>query len=109
MLCSICIATFKRPKLLDKLLESLVTQNIRSDLNLEIIVVDNDNNKSAELILKNYIDQYNIIFKYLIEPIKNISLARNKGVANAKGEYILFIDDDEIASPNWININAGNY
>ena len=40
---------------------------------------------------------------YLTQPEKNISLTRNKAVKKAIGEYLLFIDDNEIANPNWIN------
>ncbi|MCZ6703706.1 MAG: glycosyltransferase [Ignavibacteria bacterium] len=43
------------------------------------------------------------MLKFFTQPIKNISLARNVSVAEAKGEYILIIDDDEIASSEWIS------
>ena len=39
---------------------------------------------------------------YLSEPQQNIALARNAGVSQSKGDLIVFIDDDEEASSNWL-------
>ena len=41
MICSVCIATYKRPYLLEKLLISLMNQNLPDDLEMEVIIVDN--------------------------------------------------------------------
>jgi glycosyltransferase involved in cell wall biosynthesis len=44
---------------------------------------------------------------YVCEPEQNISRARNRAVANASGEYIAFIDDDEVPDPAWLaNLHA---
>jgi len=102
MTCSICIATYKRPELLLKLLESLFAQNLPKDFNLEVIVVDNDVEETAKNICNEF--KSNDIFKmyYSVQPEKNISLTRNQAVKNSTGEYILFIDDDGYANDNWI-------
>jgi len=39
---------------------------------------------------------------YLFEPRPGLDMARNKGICNANGEIIAFIDDDATAHPNWI-------
>lgn len=102
MIISVCIATYKREALLERLLDSLMLQEIPKDISFEIIVVDNDSNASADRIVRKFTSSSKILFKYFVQPQKNISLARNKGVENASGEYICFIDDDEVASTNWI-------
>ncbi|MFQ5965156.1 MAG: glycosyltransferase family 2 protein [Candidatus Scalinduaceae bacterium] len=102
MICSICIATYKRPKLLKDLLNSLVAQVISEDVGLEIIIVDNDPAGSGESVYKKFSNTKQFEFLYFIQPIKNISLTRNMAVKKATGEYILFIDDDEVASPEWV-------
>lgn len=102
MLCSICIATYKRPLLLEKLLNSLLLQNLPDEIELEIIVVDNDSEKSAKPSFEKFRSIEKIKFYYYSQPLKNISVTRNLAVDKAQGEYLLFIDDDEIASPNWI-------
>lgn len=99
---SVCIATYKRPILLKKLVDSLSVQKINDNINFEIIIVDNDPDESAKSIIENYQAAGSTTIKYYTQPIKNISLTRNKCVTNASGEYIMFIDDDEVAAPEWI-------
>jgi succinoglycan biosynthesis protein ExoM len=99
---SISIATYKRSELLKKLMESLILQKTNNEISFEVVVVDNDPQGSAEEVVRNYKNSRVLDVKYFIQPVKNISLTRNVGVENAVGEYLLFIDDDEIASPDWI-------
>ena len=101
-LISVCIATYKRESLLEKLLLSLDKQELPPNIKLEIVVTDNNAEGSARRILKKFTHSDKYCYKYLIEPEKNISLARNKCVENALGEYLCFIDDDETASESWI-------
>lgn len=99
---SVCIPTYKRSEFLRKLLESINEQALPDGVQLEIIVVDNDSEKSAEEVVNNFkqISNYNI--RYYSQPQKNISLTRNMAVKEACGDYILFIDDDNFASPAMI-------
>jgi len=103
MLCSICIATYKRPELLAKLLSSLAKQKLPDNIEMEIIIVDNDEMESAKDTVNSTGDSLNLKWKYFSQPVKNISLTRNLAVAKAMGEYILFIDDDEVAFHDWLD------
>lgn len=98
---SICIATFRRPKSLVRLLESLARQKLPEGLGLEILVVDNDSAGRArgEAIAICEIAQS---VRWLFEPRQNIALARNRAVAEARGKWIAFLDDDEVADENWL-------
>lgn len=51
MLYSICIATYKRPELLKKLLESLSKQELPESVEIEVIIVDNDKSESAREVV----------------------------------------------------------
>jgi len=102
MKCSICIATYKRAVLLQKLLESLHHQELTEELSLEIIVVDNDPEGSAKAVLEQYTSTEKISFFYYNQLLKNISITRNLAVKKAVGEFIFFIDDDEYACKNWV-------
>jgi len=102
MKCSICIATCNRPQGLAKLLESLLRQQIPDGVSVEWIVVDNTATASARSIVESYQKQTDVSITYLVQPIKNISLTRNAAVAQASGEYLLFIDDDEMAPADWL-------
>jgi len=102
VLCSVCIATYRRPPLLERLLRSLENQLLPQGVEMEIIVVDNDADKSAEPIVSKFQNVARNRLSYFNQPLKNISLTRNMAVEKASGEYILFIDDDEVASPQWL-------
>ena len=102
-ICSVCIATYKRPRLLKELLLSLSRQALPDDIGMEIIVVDNDALKTGKAAVCEFQNDHTIPCHYFSQPKKNISLTRNLAVEKASGEYILFIDDDEKASPLWIH------
>ena len=99
---SVCIATYKREYLLEKLLDSLLIQNLPFNISLEIIVVDNNSEGTAKKVLEKFTNSEKIKLKYYLQPKKNISITRNIGLGNATGDYICFIDDDETADGYWI-------
>ena len=98
----ICVATYKRPDWLRKLLDSLLKQECGRQTRIRIIVVDNDREASARDVVEEFQAHSPIEIVYDIEPEQNISLARNRAISHARGDYIAFIDDDEIAAPDWI-------
>ncbi len=101
-LCSVCIATYRRPALLRKLLGSLEHQELPPGVDLELVIVDNDTARSAEAVVREEARRSRHAIRYDCQPIKNISFTRNRTVAAASGRYLLFIDDDEWASPRWV-------
>ena len=97
---SLCVATYRRPDRLAALLEDLARQRRRPD---ELIVVDNDAAASARPVIESRIaDGVPFPIRYEVQPVKNISLTRNRTVALANGEWIAFIDDDERAPESWL-------
>lgn len=106
-ICSICIATYKREILLQKLLDSIVEQRMPNNICLQVIIIDNDELESAKKVFLKMNNSSNIKFEYDIQPIKNISLARNAGVKKSTGEYILFVDDDGYSETSWVKSLLG--
>ncbi len=98
----ICIATFRRPELLAALLASLEAQVLPVELEVRVIVVDNDAGETARPVVTNHSQSSRFKVLYAVEPVQNIALARNRGVAFAEGDYLAFIDDDEQAAPDWL-------
>ncbi len=98
----VCIATYKRPHLLEKLLQSITEQSIINSIYLRIIIIDNDPEQSADNIVKSFFDKKDFVYIYDVQPEKNISLTRNKALDYTNAEYIAFIDDDEWADPTWL-------
>lgn len=101
-LYSICIATYQRPEGLLDLLESIEAQQLTDHMSVEIIVVDNDP-RSSETVVLEFGERSRFPIVYLTQPEQNISLTRNVAVGAANGEFIWFVDDDEIAIPQCLS------
>jgi glycosyltransferase involved in cell wall biosynthesis len=50
-----------------------------------------------------------IIFRYVVEPEQGLSAARNKGIKEAKGEIIIYVDDDALVDADYIRIYAEHF
>jgi len=99
---TVCVCTYKRPHLLRRLLKELIRQDTGGLFRYSIVVADNDEAKSAEATVAETRTLSNVRITYCVEPRRSIALARNKVVANAEGEYVAFIDDDEFPEPEWL-------
>ena len=100
--CTIGVVTYKRTDLLEKLLQSLEIQEDIAQLDVKLVIVDNDPEESARSVVDAYRIRLPFRVQYVIQPLKNISISRNQCVAQAEGKYLLFIDDDEYAEPDWL-------
>jgi glycosyltransferase involved in cell wall biosynthesis len=69
-------------------------------LKFELIVVDNASNDGTACVVREA--DPSIGAKYVREPAKGLSSARNAGLKTAKGEVILFTDDDVIPCEDWL-------
>jgi succinoglycan biosynthesis protein ExoM len=98
----VCICTYKRPQLLRRLLGELADQETNGLFGYSIVVADNDHLRSAEAVVKDFAAASTIPVRYCVQPEQNISLTRNKAIANATGDFIAFIDDDEFPAERWL-------
>jgi succinoglycan biosynthesis protein ExoM len=99
-LISICLCTYKRPSVV-KTIESILKQTLPAGKKLEIIVVDNDSDKTGEELINSFFSENSLVHCYSY-PVQNIAGARNLSVEKARGEWVIFIDDDEQAGNNWL-------
>jgi succinoglycan biosynthesis protein ExoM len=99
---SVCICTFRRPALLKQLLNCVAVQQTAGAFSYDVVVADNDIGRSAEAVAIEFAAAGRIPTTYCVEPEQNISLARNRVVAAAKGDLLAFIDDDELPGPTWL-------
>src|SRR5437867_185465 len=99
---AVCVCTYKRPRFLSRLLADLRDQETRGLFTYSIVVTDNDRLQSASGVVREFAAASCIPIRYCVEPRQNIALARNKAVANAKGDFIAFIDDDEFPTQTWL-------
>ncbi len=101
MKIDIGICTFRRDSL-HGTLNSLAKQNIPADLDVRIIVADNDEQPVKKLEIEGLADKLGLNLTYVHAPARNISIARNACLESSDADYLLFIDDDETAEPDWI-------
>lgn len=99
---SVCICTYKRPELLKRLLNELTVQETGGLFTFSIVVADNDQSQSAKVVVSDFAVASKVAVIYCAEPQQSIALARNKAVQNATGDYIAFIDDDELPERQWL-------
>jgi len=102
---ALCIATYKRPMLLQSCLNAIAKLVIPEQHRLFVIVVDNDQEQSAKSTIQNLniSNVHNI--SYHVETSRGIASARNrllKEAMNAQADYIAFIDDDEFPKSDWL-------
>ena len=95
-LVSVIIPVFNSALYIQKCMNSLITQSYS---NIEIICVDNNSKDNSLQILKQLQSQDNRV-KVFSNAIKGASATRNKGLAEASGEYIVFVDSDD-----WVGVD----
>jgi succinoglycan biosynthesis protein ExoM len=99
---TICICTYRRPRLLRRLLESLAHQRVSGLFTYSVVVADNDAAESARDVVMDFAAAAALEVEYCVEPRQNIALVRNKALAHARGEFVAFIDDDEFPAADWL-------
>jgi succinoglycan biosynthesis protein ExoM len=99
---AVCIPTFRRNQLLERLLRSLAKQDTGGLFEVSVVVVDNDTAGPARETVSHLADELKLDMTYDVEGERNIAAVRNHALALAKGNYIGIIDDDEFAPPTWL-------
>lgn len=98
MLLSIIIPVYNAEKYLNECLDSLFDQDVPENEYEIICVNDGSKDRSAELVTQYMQIHGNI--RLLHQPNSGVSVARNKGIETAAGEYIWFVDADDFIAPN---------
>jgi glycosyltransferase involved in cell wall biosynthesis len=93
-LVSIIIPTYNRADLIGETIQSVVDQSYK---NWELIVVDDGSEDHTEEVIKKF--NISAISYYKIEHCGRLGQVRNIGIKAAKGEYIAFLDSDDIWLP----------
>jgi succinoglycan biosynthesis protein ExoM len=99
---SVCICTYKRPTMLDRLLRELDQQETDGLFTFSAVVVDNDSDESARQVVEKFSTGAKFRMTYAVVPDQNIGLARNKAIEGSIGNFVAFIDDDEFPVGRWL-------
>jgi glycosyltransferase involved in cell wall biosynthesis len=99
---SVCICSFRRPEMLKRLLLKLNDQVTEDLFTYSIVVADYDEARSGSPVVAKMSSYCRVPIRYLIEPRRNVALARNKAIENAEGAFVALIDDNELPGPTWL-------
>jgi GT2 family glycosyltransferase len=103
---SIIIATRSRPSQLDRCLRALAGLDYTRE-RLEVIIVDDGSQQPLGAVVGPWRDRLEITL--LGQPHAGPAAARNRGVDQARGEYLAFTDDDCWPAPDWLSRLAARF
>ena len=96
---SVIVPTFNRKDMLSRALLSIFSQSHEP---FEVIVVDNGSNDNTQEMLRDEFPKVRL----LLEPEQGVSRARNKGICEATGEWIAFLDSDDEWQPDKLEVQT---
>ena len=102
---SVIIPIYNVQEFLEECLNSVINQTINNldlngyDRNLQIILVDDGSTDNSGIIAKKYAEDY-VNIEYVYEENQGLGHARNHGCEFVEGDYIIFLDSDDIVPPN---------
>jgi len=99
---SVIVCTFNRADSIKDLLNCLASQDIKEAF--EVIVVDNNSKDTTRQVVASFELGFNGRLRYFFEPKQGKPYALNLGVKEAKGEILVFTDDDCLVDKNYLSI-----
>lgn len=95
---SIILCTRNRAELLSHALEGLRAIDYPAH-SVELVLVDNGSTDSTREVVENKVARFPFAVRYVHEPRPGLSVARNRGIGEARGRFLLFTDDDQLVDP----------
>jgi glycosyltransferase involved in cell wall biosynthesis len=97
---TVAICTLNRAESLRRTLESLEAMRVPSNLDWEVIVVNNRCTDHTDEVIQSFAERLPI--RRELESEQGLSNARNRAIDAANGDYILWTDDDVVVDPRWL-------
>src|SRR5690606_4573406 len=98
---SVIVPTHNRAATLSLLLESLHEQRYPSE-RMEVIVVHNRSEDGTDAVVQQFAEAAPFPVRYYLKDYRGPMPSRQFGAESAAGEIIAFIDDDCVATPQWL-------
>jgi len=99
---TVIICTYNRAKYIGPLLESIAANDLPKS-EYEILLVDNNCTDNTRAICEAFaVAHPDLQFRYVTEPEQGLSAARNKGIQEAKGDVIVYVDDDALVDAHYL-------
>ena len=90
---SVVIPCFRAGELLAQAIESVLAQ---TETDWELILVDNNASEETRRVISRYLYKYPQKVKSVCERNSGVCFARNRGILESKGQFIAFLDDDDL-------------
>jgi GT2 family glycosyltransferase len=97
---SVVVPTFNRCTLLPRVLEALLTQDYEGDY--EVVVVDDGSRDATPQVLQDWVRRHPSCLRVFRQDNAGPARARNRGAHEARGPFLVFIDDDCVAERSWL-------
>ncbi len=101
MRATIQLCTYNRAHLLERVLEACFEQTVPDD-DYEVVLVDDGSTDHTSRVIERAQAQARVRFIVVSQSNAGLARARNAGIACARGERIIFIDDDVLPVPNFV-------
>ncbi len=100
------ICTYNRARYVGKLLESIAANDL-AKTEYELLLVDNNCTDNTREVCEAFAAAHpDVIFRYTTESEQGLSAAKNRGIKEAKGDIIVYIDDDALVDPWYLRTYA---
>jgi len=99
---SIIVCTYNRAEMLRRALESLVRLELDPARRYEIVVVDNASTDATADVIAAVAAAAPMPVRGVYEARQGVAIARNRGLREARGTWIAYFDDDQVAAPGWL-------
>ncbi len=103
LVLSIIIPIYNGGSHLRRTVESVLSSGIDS-FTAEILLVDDGSVDNSASICRYFVENHPHLFKYYYKPNGGLSSARNFGIQKATGQYIYFLDDDDLLRPGSLGL-----
>lgn len=97
---TVAIPTYNRAGFLRQTLAGIARQQFPHD-HFEVLVIDNNSRDDTAQVVAEFAAARPAP-RYILEPRQGLDHARNRAIAEARGEILLFGDDDILVQPDWI-------
>lgn len=102
MIATILVCTYNRASLLGPTLDSIAALDCPAGLDWEVLVVDNNSSDETRQVVEQRQSAYPVDLRYAFEPRQGKSIALNTGHDLARGDIIVYTDDDVRVPPGWL-------
>ncbi len=103
-LFSVVIPLYNYADVVVQAIESVLTQDGE---NFELIVINDGSTDKGDEVVQHHLQQHAGSYRYISQPNAGVSAARNRGIAESRGQYLIFLDADDELTPHALRTLAG--